>query len=384
MRKASTVQSGRKINEGVKKMKYYSLTIAVDQEDGAQMNFFNFIRTMCAKKEPIKIRPKHTMNYETDVLFFSNTQDESYKRLMDVALNHGDMVLNVTSVNSVGAIRDSVNKANSMIKKLQDSIDTIDAAVYKLCDPDLLEQPSKNDDKGSPVESITIEVPDKPEAEETEVPASDPEPAAETKDTEPADESKQEPTNEEPEEESEPISETESQEEQDESDDEDEYEPEDPVSEMDDDLDMNDSEPEDFEEEPEVKKIPAGKLFPDDYEDLMTYEEYKKGDKQDIIKAQVGWEASTNQPLEDRTYWRNKDFISYSIYVEKYPQMNSVDTPAYWVKSYTDYIESTGVYTGYNTDRGGFYTFDSFIRAKLNKDIPCEEMIRVKIENLYK
>ena len=53
-------------------------------------------------------------------------------------------------------------------------------------------------------------------------------------------------------------------------------------------------------------------------------EEYEKSDKQDIIKAQVGWESSTNQPLEDR---------------------------AYWVKSYTDYIESTGVYIGYNTDR---------------------------------
>lgn len=362
-------------------MKYYAITIAVDPKNDADRNFLKLLSDMCAQHEPLYIKPKHTINYENEVLFFSNTGDSSYKRLMDIAISEANLRLNVTSVNTIGSIYDSVNKANSMIKKLQDSVDTISSAVYKMCDPELLEETPKIDDEEHPAESITVEVPDKPE---TEVLASDPEPAADTKDTEPADESKQEPTNEEPEEESEPISETESQEEQDEYDDEDEYEPEDPVSEMDDDLDMNDSEPEDFEEEPEVKKIPAGKLFPDDYEDLMTYEEYNKGDKQDIIKAQVGWEASTNQPLEDRTYWRNKDFISYSIYVEKYPQMNSVDTPAYWVKSYTDYIESTGVYTGYNNDRDGFYTFDSFIRAKLNRDIPCEEMIRVKIENLYK
>lgn len=371
-------------------MKYYSLTITIDQEDGAQMNFFNFIRTMCARKEPIKIRPKHTMNYETDVLFFSNTQDESYKRLMDVALNHGDMVLNVTSVNSIGAIHDSINKANTMIKKLQDSIDTIDTAVYKLCDPDLLEETPTQTNEEKPAESITVEVPDKLASEKKEEPL----PVAETKESEPettskvapapADKTKQDPDNERPFKETEPLAEAEAQKEQSDSNENNEYEPEDPVSEMDDDLDMDDSEPEDFEEEPRVRKVPDGKLFPDDYEDLMTYEEYEKGDKQDIIKAQVGWESSTNQPLEDRAYWVNKDFISYSTYIEKYPQMNSVDTPQYWVRSYTDYIESTGVYTGYNTDRKGFYTFDSFVRAKLNKDIPCEEMIRVKIENLYK
>lgn len=64
--------------------------------------------------------------------------------------------------------------------------------------------------------------------------------------------------------------------------------------------------------------------------------------------------------------------------------MDSVDKPIYWLRSYTNYVLSRDIYSGDNNERESFYTFDSFIRAKLNRDIKCEEMVKLRIDSLYK
>ena len=99
---------------------------------------------------------------------------------------------------------------------------------------------------------------------------------------------------------------------------------------------------------------------------------------------QIGFAPKENDYLE--TVWKDldRDFISYKTYLEKYPEMERIVLPKYWAESYIKLWDRVAPFDKPNdvisTD---ILTFDSFVRAKLNGVIPCEPMIKDKIDALY-
>ena len=138
---------------------------------------------------------------------------------------------------------------------------------------------------------------------------------------------------------------------------------------------------------------PKGKLYSDKYEYLdITYERFSRERRfpsKDRIfyyrqLKQIGFAPKENDYLE--TVWKDldRDFISYKTYLEKYPEMERIVLPKYWAESYIKLWDRVAPFDKPNdvisTD---ILTFDSFVRAKLNRDVPCEPMIKDKIDALY-
>lgn len=140
--------------------------------------------------------------------------------------------------------------------------------------------------------------------------------------------------------------------------------------------------------------VPEGKLYSDKYEYLeVTYERYQESFNNNSIlsgllhrqKAEVGFDPKANDYLEK--IWANhphRDYISYKTHLANYPEMERIDLPKYWAESYIKLWDKVAPYDEPNeVISKGILTFDSFVRAKLNRDIPCEPMIKDKIDALY-
>lgn len=140
--------------------------------------------------------------------------------------------------------------------------------------------------------------------------------------------------------------------------------------------------------------IPEGKLYSDKYEYLeVSYNSYQESFNNNSIlsgllhrqKAEVGFDPKANDYLEK--IWANhphRDYISYKTHLANYPEMERIDLPKYWAESYIKLWDKVAPYDKPNeVTSKGILTFDSFVRAKLNRDIPCEPMIKDKIDALY-
>lgn len=332
-------------------MSYYNITVSVDEADSFQKNFLELLKHMSETGNLLSIKPMKTKIFTSDCLFFDDVGSETYNEISKIADIQSKLDLKIESVKELSTYTEEIE---SIIKAKSEDIIT---AVKNLM------KGASDDDEAEPV---TVELPDVPDAYEEPVNSTPSE--EEPKDTDEVNSETPEPD--------EPNDEEDTYTDEPEPDDDDEYE---------DDLDMDDSNPE--ENESTEKSVPDGKLYNDEYEELMTdaeFAEKSEAEKQELIMSQVGWEGFTDHSLEEKKNWQTKHFISYSSYLEKYPSMPEIDKPKFWFKSYYNYVYAIELYEENGKNRSGFYTFDSFIRAKLNKDIPCEDVIRNKIENLYK
>ena len=156
---------------------------------------------------------------------------------------------------------------------------------------------------------------------------------------------------------------------------------------IDDEIDMNIN-------DSKTSDIPEGKLYSDKYEYLeVSYNSYQESFNNNSIlsgllhrqKAEVGFDPKANDYLEK--IWANhphRDYISYKTHLANYPEMERIDLPKYWAESYIKLWDKVAPYDKPNeVTSKGILTFDSFVRAKLNRDIPCEPMIKDKIDALY-
>lgn len=343
-------------------MSYYNITISVDEKNAAQKQFLNLFKKLCEENSAFSIKPMKTKIFTSDCLFFDDVNSPTYNEICKVADAGSFLEMNITSINRLDEYTDEIN--NIISEKCEDMIDTISKLMKGI--------PEENEHKED-VKANTVDVAydsKEAESEENHEVENNSEGSLEDKDGKPS--------------ESEPTEAPDSNE--DSNDDEEEYTLEESDDMLDEDLSMDDSDP-DFDPEDEAPKVPEGKLYPDKYEFSMLYNEfYEKTEKerQDIIHSEVGWHELSDRPLESLKTWQTRDFHSYSNYLLKYPEMDSVDKPIYWLRSYTNYVLSRDIYSGDNNERESFYTFDSFIRAKLNRDIKCEEMVKLRIDSLYK
>ena len=352
-------------------MSYYNITISVDEESVAQKQFLDLLKKMCATDNAFSIKPMKTKIFTSDCLFFDDVGSPTYNEICKVADAGSYLEMNVTSVSRLDEYTDEINKV--IDEKCEDMIDAINKLMKGL--------PDDNTNK----DTLTVEVHnssndmEESDSLEEDVETNVSEEVAENSDTN----SDNDDASATPEDET-----TEANEQNDNTEDiaEDEYEPEDSDALLDDELSLDDSDP-DYEPEEKAPKVPAGKLYPDNYGFLMAYKEFSEKsekEKQDIIHSEVGWHTMADKPLEELKTWQTREFHIYCEYLSKYPEMDKVDKPIHWLKSYTNYVLSEGVYAEYGKDRELFYTFDAFVRAKLNRDIKCEDMVKSRIDNLYK
>lgn len=352
-------------------MSYYNITISVDEESVAQKQFLDLLKRMCATDNAFSIKPMKTKIFTSDCLFFDDVNSPTYNEICKVADAGSCLEMNVTSVSRHDEYTDEINKVIN--EKCDDMIVAISRLMKGL--------PDDNENK----ETLTVDIQNTTNDEEetealeetTSTNVNEEETANTGKDANNDDTTAT--LEEEPTEAYKPNDNTEDSA-------EDEYEPEDSDALLDDELSLDDSDP-DYEPEEKAPKVPEGKLYPDNYGFLMAYKEFSEKsekEKQDIIHSEVGWHTMADKPLEELKTWQTKEFHIYCEYLSKYPEMDKVDKPIHWLKSYTNYVLSEGVYAEYGNDRECFYGFDSFVRAKLNRDIKCEDMVKSRIDSLYK
>ena len=361
-------------------MAHYSITISVDEGNVYQNNFLNLIKTMCDKKEPLSIKPMKTKIFTSDCLFFDDVGSETYTEICKVAEAQSKLELKIESVNSFDEYKNTIEtiineKSRDIIESINklmtgDAVQSEGLSIKPEISPEAppdneqknaYEKVSETDDR----EQSTDESEADDAAANDDVKKDEPseEPTATKGTTAPPEEpDTQEKTNEETNE-------------------------EDPDLFIDEDLNLDDSDPEESSEEQKPVKAPLGKLYPDNYDYLMASREFQEKsdlDKQNIISAEVGWSEMRDCALESLKNWQNKPFHNYSSYVEKYPEMNDVDKAKFWARSYANYVLAQDIYSDEGKTREFFYTFDSFVRAKLNQDIRCEKIVAPRIKKLYK
>lgn len=313
-------------------MTYYNITISVEEGSRYQTNFLKLLQCVCENKELLSIKPMKTKIFTSDCLFFDDVDTLTYKEISKIAEIGSGLDLKV----------ESINKVDTFSNEIRNIVDRKSFEIYS----EITKLMSGKASTSTTPESITVDIPDSITEEPNEV----------------AEEVPSEPdvsTNE-------------------------DNSPEETYTEFEDDLDMDDSEPneEPVDTEPEV---PQGKLYDDTYEMLMTYQTFNsKNDSQqaDVIHAEVGLHELYGN-IETRKYWRLKPHHNFDSYTEKYPEMINVDEPAFWLKSYTNYVRQENIYKNEGNDEDGFYNFDSFIRAKLNRDLISEDKVRIRINKLY-
>lgn len=333
-------------------MAYYNITINVDENNKFQNNFLELLRHMSEAKTPLSIKPVKTKIFTSDCLFFDDVDSETYKEISKVADDNSALEMHVKTVQKLDTY---TNDVRNLITNTNNELFN---GILKLMTDEVT--------PATPDRTITVNVPD---------------PVKEVQNEQIIQDATKEDFKEPPVEQPDDTTTTETEDYEETNDD---TTPEKSNADFEDDLDMDDSEP---DEEPDSKDsiVPNGKLYDDTYEILMTYKTFNSknaSQQEDIIHSEVGIHEYFGS-LDSRKYWKLKPHHTFDSYTEKYPEMINVDEPNFWLKSYTNYVRHENIYKNEGNNEDGFYNFDSFIRAKLNRDLISEDKVRIRINKLY-
>lgn len=162
----------------------------------------------------------------------------------------------------------------------------------------------------------------------------------------------------------------------------------------DDDLAGLEKEPIEYEDE--MAKAPNGKLYDDTYTfikgctrsflDKFSDKEALQERIETLVIQECGYVKKLEKTAEEAYARLQRKYNSYSLFVDKYPQMEKIDNAKFWAESYEKLFDKVSPYDDMNNpllSGDGILDFDSFVRAKLNRDIPCEAAIKEKIDGLY-